>query len=190
MLADCFEISCLKAVKNILPAHADVNHFGSNQFNVDTRYGKRTLWKKLEQLTKDICENLKSTIKRENHLHMGDSGLDILGLIDTGDKLPSRLIFFGQCTCQEKWWDKQSEASFEEWGNKIQFHTRFTSMTFIPFCYRDANAEWIDTGKLAQSFLVDRNRLMYYLDGKFEGLKKLPAYNLVQTVISAKESIF
>lgn len=94
MLADCFEISCLKAVKNILPAHADVNHFGSNQFNVDTRYGKRTLWKKLEQLTKDICENLKSTIKRENHLHMGDSGLDILGLIDTGDKLPSRLIFW------------------------------------------------------------------------------------------------
>jgi len=193
LLANYFELICFNAFQKILPTDSKSYLFGKNPINKKGRYSKGTFWNKLKKLVKEINEKMNPHVKPSefsNH-NTGDDGLDLIGLIPTGDKLSSSIIHFAQCACTYDFTNKQHSSSFNDWAQKISFKNPPTNSTFIPHCYRGADGSWINSTNIKFSFLLDRKRILnYYTDSKMIKFSKLPIYKLVSDISKVKEKIF
>ena len=190
-LTGSFEILCLEVLKKLLPSNAIVELFGKNHF-VTGKYSG-SLWEKMHLLASELNENVNPRLNEENYppSDTGDGGLDLFGYIPTGDFLPSKHIIFGQCACSAKQWvPKQSSSNHAAWANKIHFTTMVNNVIFIPYCFRNAKGLWVDEGDIHQSFLIDRKRILYYLNEDLDAYESLPSKSLVNDLSSAKEGVF
>jgi hypothetical protein len=190
-LANSFELLSVDVLKNLLPANAHVHLFGKNPLNVGDFVGP--LWDKIHLLAEKLNEQVNSIMKKERYppTNTGDDGLDVVGWVPSGDSLPSKLIYFGQCTCNvTDWSSKQNDSAFNAWSNKISLTNYTNNIIFIPFCFRDASGQWINVGDISKSLLIDRRRLLYYLYEDFETFEKLPSYGLFENIVIAKEEVF
>ena len=190
-LANCFELLCLDALKNLLPLNAEVHLFGKNPLNSGAFVGP--LWNKIQLLAQKLNEQLNPNIKQSRYppTNTGDDGLDVVGWVPSGDNLSSKLIYFGQCACNiSEWVSKQDDSSYNSWANKISLTNHTNNIIFIPFCFRDATGDWINVGDIRKSLLIDRRRLLHYLYEDFETFEKLPSYGLFENIVIAKEEIF
>ncbi len=191
ILSSSFEVICLQVLKNMLPQSAVVKLFGSNQLNEDPKYGKQVnCLNKIKNLADDLNERIGKDVNEEGYpaTNFGDDGLDLVAWIPSGDNQPSKIIYFGQCACTSDWISKQSSSSYEAWSNKISLTNYPTNMVFIPFCYRNYNGEWFKLSDIRKSFLLDRLRLINYLDSTNDLEQEINA--LLDSVISCKEPIF
>ncbi len=193
LLSNSFEMVAFWATAGILPKSATIDLFGANALNVKGRYKTgTTLWEKINTLTQEIRENLQPRISEANykvHNH-GDDGLDIVGYIPTGDNLSSMPVFLGQCTCQKEWWKKQSESSYDVWSAKITLTTYSNNLMYIPYCFRGARGEWFNSGKISKTFLIDRKRLLHFLQGKETQVSNLSCQKILNKIILQKEAVF
>lgn len=193
MLTSSFEILSFKVIKNILPKDAEVHIFGTSSQNKKGRYGAgMTLWEKLNLLANDLHLHLHPDMAEEQYPsnNRGDDGLDIVGWINTGDLISSRVVFLGQCACSSnEWKKKQSEASFSAWENKILFVNRPTSIILIPFCFRRTDGTWFKQADIHKTALIDRSRILYYLRNDSSFISKIDALNLVDEVLKLTEDV-
>lgn len=190
-LASSFELLCLDVLKNILPANAEIHLFGKNPLNKGEFIG--SLWGKIQLLANKLNEQVNSKLKQSMYppTNTGDDGLDVVGWVPTGDGLPSKLVYFGQCTCNvTDWASKQNDSSFNAWSNRITLTNYSNNIILVPFCFREATGDWVSVGEISKSLLVDRRRLLYYLYGNFETFEKLPSYTLFENMVVAKEEVF
>jgi len=188
-LASSFELLCLEVLRNLLPTNAEVHLFGKNPLNKGQFVGP--LWDKIQLLASKLNEQVNPRLKQYTPANTGDGGLDVVGWVPSGDTLPSKLIYFGQCTCNvSDWISKQNDSSFNAWSNKIHFTNFTNNIILIPFCFREATGDWAQIGQISKSFLVDRRRLLYYLYGDFETFERLPSYGLFENMVVAKEEVF
>lgn len=193
ILANCFEVICFSALKKILPTHATTHLFGSNPLNKEGRYGIHlSFWEKINLLADDICAKLHPEMDKRNYpvTHRGDDGLDIVAWISTGEQNSNSLLFLAQCACSpEEWKKKQSESSYDAWSNKIIFTTYTNNVMFIPFCFRGADGNWFRVGDIWKSFLLDRKRIIFYLENEYREFDILPAASIVEKILTVKEGI-
>lgn len=189
-LANNFELLCLQVLKNILPTNAIVELFGKNPSNKEGYVGP--LWNKINLLAKALNEQIHPLLPQENYppQNTGDDGLDLVGYIPSGDSLPSKLAFFGQCACTTDWVSKQHSSSYDAWKTKITITTSTNNLIFMPFCFRAASGNWASIGDIHNSLLIDRKRIIFYLRENFKSFEDLPSYNLVNNFILAKEGVF
>jgi hypothetical protein len=191
LLANSFELLSLDVLKNILPKNANIHLFGKNTFN--TGDFKGPLWNKIHLLADRLNEKVNELLKKDNYppQNTGDDGLDVVGWVSSGDELPSKLVYFGQCTCNvNEWKSKQNDSSFNAWSNKIHLTNYTNNIIIIPFCYRDSTGLWISVGDIHKSFLIDRKRLIYNLYDDFSVFESLPCYKLIESMVIAKEEVF
>lgn len=190
-LANNFELLCLNALKNILPETAVVELFGKNPLNKGVYSG--SLWGKIERLAETLNEKVHHGLSSADYplQNTGDDGLDLVGYIPSGDLLPSKLIFFGQCACTpEEWISKQNSSAHNAWKNKISITTSINNIVFIPFCFRNATGMWVNIGDIHDSLLIDRRRLIFYFGESLCAFEDLPAFELVHKYALAKEDVF
>ncbi len=170
IFADIFEIASLIALKSYLPIFAEVHVFGSNSYNVVSRYSG-SLWKKIRKLAKDIFEVPTCSEEEFNKRNYGDGGLDLVGWVSIGDLTPGMSLVFGQCACSEdRWTEKQHSSSRYAWSNKLRFTVPPTNMVFIPICFRDSLGNWHDRLKIMESIVIDRVRLVHLLKRDYSSI--------------------
>ncbi|MDQ6890731.1 MAG: hypothetical protein M3Z56_10700, partial [Bacteroidota bacterium] len=192
-LTSSFEMVSFNAFKNILPEQAEAHVFGANPLNKEGKFKDGSLWQKINKLSSEVNEILDPRINESNYKrNTGDGGLDLVGWIPTGDSLPSSIIYFAQCACtEENWKSKQHDASHETWSQKIIFKNYTNNNIFIPFCFRQSDGTWFKIEDIRLSFLIDRKRLLhYYLQRQNISFNTLPAYQIVEEIIKARENIF
>ena len=168
-LSSYYEILSYAALKQVLPNSFMVELFGTNPLNEHKEFGSGvTCLNKIKNLAKILRENPHYNLKEEVYppTNFGDAGLDLIAYSDTGDLLPSMLVVFGQCACTEDWVNKQSTSDYKTWSNIITLTTDTINAVFIPFSYRDGAGGWFDQTKIRSSFLIDRYRLIYYLNNQ------------------------
>ncbi|MGG9960208.1 hypothetical protein [Ferruginibacter sp. SUN106] len=191
-LSNSFELLSLEAFKNVMPNDAEVHLFGKNPLNKTGPFrGSLSLWEKIHNLASHVNESVSQRMHKEDFpsSNTGDGGLDIVGWIPTNDTLPSKLIFLVQCACGE-WSKKVHESSPEDWGMRIDFTTTTVNNIFIPFCFKQANGGWQKAADIRKAFLVDRKRILdYCCKKKILDYRLLPAFKIVDEIVSAKESI-
>lgn len=193
ILTSSFEMVSFNAFKNLLPERAEVHVFGANPLNKEGKFKDGSLWQKMNKLSSELNEVLDSRLNENNYKrNTGDGGLDLVGWIPTGDSLPSSIIYFAQCACtEEDWKSKQHDASHETWSQRISFKNYTNNNIFIPFCFRQSDSTWFKIEDIHSSFLIDRKRLLYYyLQKENIRFNTLPAYEIVEEIIKAKEDVF
>lgn len=185
-----YEVLSYDGLRKFLPESFNVDLFGTNELNDSPLFGRGvTCLNKIKNLATAINENLKSNFQSEAYPpnNFGDEGLDLIAYGQTGDNQSSRIIILGQCACTKEWVNKQSSSSFESWSNKIDLTTMTINAIFIPFCYRNAVGDWFDRGKIRKSFVVDRFRLIHYVEKKHSFSDDMN--ELLEVIISAKEPV-
>jgi len=166
MLSSYYEVFSFDGLKQFLPSSFCVELFGTNELNESPEFGKGvTCLNKIKNLAKRLNENLVNGFKEDVYPdnNFGDAGLDLIAYAVTGDRQPSNITLLGQCACTTQWVDKQSSSSFESWSSKINLTTVTINTVFIPFCYRDARGDWFDRSKIRKSFIIDRSRLVRFM---------------------------
>jgi hypothetical protein len=189
-ISSYFEILSFEALKLFLPTSFEVELFGANELNDNNLFGRNVnLLNKIKNLALVLNENLSAGFKESAYPdnNYGDGGLDLVAFGITGDNQGSNIIILGQCACTVKWKEKQSSSDYSAWSNRIDLTTITINAIFIPFCYRDASGDWFDRGCIRQSFLIDRSRLIYYLNGEDKLSREVS--ELIDNVVSFKEAV-
>jgi hypothetical protein len=179
MLTSSFEVSCLQALRNYLPAGSKAYMFGKHPLNKGRYKGK--LWLKINQLGVDLGEKIICEENEFNPRDTGDGGLDLVAWLPFDDGGRGVVSVFAQCGCGDDWVDKQHETSLDVWSKCIRFTAPPIRMTFIPYCFRTATGEW-DNGLHVNTVLLDRLRIITLLRGREVTVKQLigPFFNLVR----------
>lgn len=191
-LSNCFELVSFNAFQGLLPLNARVHLFGKNPYNKNKRYSTGKFWLKLKKLIRDINEERSPHIRRAefSEHHTADGGLDLVAWIPTGDTLSSSLIYFAQCACTYKFVEKQYSSSSSAWSQLIVFKNPPANSTFIPHCFRRGDGTWIKSSDIADTFLLDRRRILNFYDNTRKiKLSKLPVFEIVQQVVALKETV-
>lgn len=191
-LTSSFEMISFSALKNILPEEAEVHVFGANPLNTNGEFQQGSLLQKIKKLSTKLNEAINPRINENNYLHnVGDGGLDLVGWIPAGDTQPSLIVHFAQCACTEEWVSKQDSSSHNTWQAKISITNYINNSIFIPFCFRAADGTWFKIEDIRLSFLIDRKRILYYyLKKQNVAFNSLPAYQIVEEIVKARESVF
>ncbi len=187
ILSACFEIISFNAFKKCLPKDAETHIFGKNSI-IKGKYGRGSLWKKLNKLSDDLNEEL--AIKK-NHFaptNTGDGGIDIVGWIPFNDDENSKIAFFGQCACTDDWVSKQFSTSYEKIKQLINMKAVSSNLSFIPFCFRDVNGNWPKPQDIS-CVLFDRQRLLSKIGNELNFFKKLESNTIVEEIIKQKEAV-
>lgn len=190
-LTAIFELISVQVIKNMLPETAIVRLFGSNSLNDDPEFGKTVkCLDKIKNLAKLLNERIGRDVNEVNFpdKNFGDEGLDIVAWLPTNDNLQSRLLFFAQCACTTKWVTKQSDSSYEAWGNKINFTSYPSNIVMIPFCYRNERGNWFKISDIRKCFLIDRLRMLSYLREADRIIDDVQVF--IDSIVSYKEPIF
>jgi hypothetical protein len=117
---------------------------------------------RLEALASDLATRL--TLEGEQQAMngrpriSGDGGLDLVGwpeLVGPRKRLP---VYFGQCACGDDWHLKPFEVSSMTWDSRLESVSPIVPVTFIPYAYRTADNEWLDTFAVPLTVLIDRPR--------------------------------
>jgi len=186
-----YEIVSYEGLRQILPNNFEVELFGTNSLNTNPLFGSGiTCLDKIKNLALILNEELSTSFNPIAYPsnNFGDAGLDVIAYLDTGDNQPSGISIFGQCACTTKWIDKQSTSDFSSWANKIDLTSTTINTIFIPFCFRNAIGEWFNRADIRLSFLVDRSRLISFLNSTLEFSEEIK--KLVEELIITKEEIF
>ena len=157
-IASIFEVVSYGWLTQYMPESSKVHMFGKHGLNSGKYSGK--LWYKLRLLANDLRETLKVREHQFKPQNTGDAGLDLVACTEPGDDAPGFLLVFGQCGCTVEWIDKQFETHPDAWGNLLDFTVYPVRMTFIPFCFRDADGAWYDPLQIKKTMIVDRLRLV------------------------------
>ena len=186
-LTNDFEAVSKEVLRSFLPRDAEVHVFGSNALGPGRYSGN--LWTKVTTLAADIGETVHVLQRNFSPYDSGDFGLDLVGWVPSGDSAAGLLIVFGQCACTEEWETKQHSSGPQVWRNVITFQHVPSNVVFIPFCLRDADGTWYKPQRI-HSILVDRQRLLYYLQTTPRVLQSRPSLAVVESALAQEESVF
>jgi hypothetical protein len=165
-IASIFEVVSLDWLEVYMPDGSEVHMFGKHGLNQGRYSGK--LWFKLQRLATDLGESLQCREHQFKPQNTGDAGLDLVAWTAPGDSSPGFLLVFGQCGCTVEWVDKQFETHPDAWSNLLSFTAYPARITFVPFCFRDADGAWYDTLQIRKTILVDRLRLIRLIRSKLD----------------------
>lgn len=157
-LAGLYEVLCVAVLQALMPATAEVHHFGKSKHNTGRYVGKAP--DKIRKLAEDLCERCLFDEEDFDTRDTGDAGLDLVAWVPMGDLLSSTIIFFGQCACTLTWPSKRYSASAAAWSSTLTFSAPPTTVVFIPFDFRRIDRSWYFKRVVSDIVLVDRLRLM------------------------------
>ena len=159
-LAKDFERLCVPLFEQIVPS-AEIYIFGTaadggNRFTGNLRSNLTELATMLGEYTTPYVDGISQD---EN----GDRGLDVVGVVTMGDTLGGKLVVYGQAACTDEWITKQDSPSNDAWDRLIPLTNPAVVACCIPHCFRDALGEWHDPTKIHRRLLLDRRRIMFWL---------------------------
>jgi hypothetical protein len=180
-LTASFEVFCLVIFKQWMPAPAEVMWFGANKLNKTEFTGR--LWKKVGMLAERLNETVTAKEGDFPKNDCGDHGLDLLARIPSGDTLPGTVLMFGQCACTVEWVDKQDSSSGNSWKHLVSLMSNPLNVVFIPFCLRNSDGTWHQPSDQRGHVLMDRVRLIHFLNDRLAEIIALPAFSAVEKLL-------
>lgn len=170
--AKAFTKVSARALKSLLPAHAEVRIFDANSEDRVGFYGTDCR-QALRKLGIQISAHQVNTEAIDEQSSSGDAGLDLIGVVPFTDGASGSHLILGQCGAQEtNWPSKTLEAHKIQLGPYFSIMPDATSAMFIPVAYRQANGKWVNSRPTAGILLIDRMRMISLLDsgGNIEGI--------------------
>ena len=186
-LTASFEIICHELFKALSPRTAEVRLFGANKLNEGEFSGK--LWLKIQKLAERLHERVSIEEKDFAPKDSGDHGLDLFSYVPCGDTSPGTALMFGQCACTTEWVHKQDDSAEGAWRNVMTLMSRPMNVIFIPFCRRNSDGTWHRPQDQRGHVMMDRQRLLFLLQGAEDGLKTLPAFAAVAELLKTKSEL-
>ena len=151
------------ALQGLLASHSgtSIRIFDSHSEDRENYYGHQAA-KALEKLGQDMAVNL--VIRRNlpnNPRDTGDSGIDLVAIVDFQDGATSNYVILGQCAAQEKNWP-QKRLDNHPSALRHLFHQLVSpfNVVFIPVCYRQSSGEWFEIKHANDILLLDRLRIL------------------------------
>ena len=150
------------ALQGLLSSHSgtDIRIFDSHSEDRKNYYGQKAT-KALEKLGQDmgvfrVTENLP-----DDPRNTGDSGIDLVGIVNFQDGVTSNYVILGQCAAQEQNWP-QKRLESHPISLKHLFHQQVahSNVVFIPVCYRQSSGKWFDIKHANDILLLDRLRIL------------------------------
>jgi hypothetical protein len=160
-LTDAFERLAHIALKRMWPTKAEIRTFGKN--NADYNGDKS---ERMRKLALDLgCRPTIDPAKfrpRDN----GDGGIDLAGWLDLDThESENKLTCLAQCACSRTDWPgKQFEISRGSIGKLFNPTTPWLEMLCIPICFRDNNGRWAVDAEVGEIVMIDRLRLLQFID--------------------------
>jgi len=158
ILESDFEHISTLALKNYLPSHAFVYHFGKSSYQEDRYSGKLT--DKMNLLAEDIKCDTAYDASDFSTQDTGDGGLDVVAWVPFPGDIDNFMhiqVFLGQCAIGKDWKNKHHDV--EKMKSNIHFPIGVASMMYVSHDLRK------DSGKFKKSasrahLLFDRFRLI------------------------------
>lgn len=157
-----FEFISYLAIKNFLPAFAQVHIFGVSS-------GKNTIFNgsleaKINLLANHLGESVSNKPNVFRSHNNGDGGADIVAWIpyDNDSNLDKKLIFLGQSASGVSDWEEK-QASVEKIRNYINFVNPPINVLFVPFDFRDSARHFTSASNITATMLFDRFRIVRLL---------------------------
>lgn len=171
-IARFFEETSLTLFRKLMPEGSEIRPTWASG-GQDAPY-KGTLFKKLQEITKDIRGKECFEERDFNARDTGDGGLDIISWHPMSDNRPGIPIAFAQCGCSvSDWTHKQLEASPEKLGTLIHVKHPWATYYFMPLDLRAADGGWARESDIGKTIIVDRLRLVRLIK-KYNLLDQIP----------------
>ena len=163
-LSHNFEEISLDVFKKLLPSNSQVHYFGSGG-NRDGLFSPKKLYDRIKILGEQLNLYLSNYCTEDNigKINSGDSGLDLVGWYDFKEKNAGMITYFAQCACGKDWFDKQFESHPINWGNRLEFMNTPINMLFTPSSFRKLEGSWLNEGKIKDTIIIDRLRIVRHL---------------------------
>ncbi|EJL6744741.1 hypothetical protein NMR85_002009 [Vibrio alginolyticus] len=163
-LESAFEYLSTLLLRDFMPSHAQVHHFGSSSYQQD-RY-KGSLSQKIDTLADDIGCDACYDPDEIPLTNRGDGGLDVVAWIPfPSDAFLGKIpIFLGQCTIGRQDWIRK-QADVNRMMTNIVFPRSLTNMMFVPHCLRKVDGSMYKKDIYADT-IFDRFRFISLLSGK------------------------
>lgn len=160
-LTDAFERLAHCALRRMWPSTGEVRAFGKNNAQYTGSKAQRMHALALELGCRPNVDSSKFRVGDS-----GDGGIDLAAWLELDDhEAENKFSALAQCACsRDDWSRKQFEVSFGKLGKLFNPTTPWLELLCIPICFRDNNGRWAVDGDLANVILIDRPRLLRYLD--------------------------
>lgn len=164
-----------------LSARAARSYFGGAKQNADSYhfgYPRSTPPRGFAAALNTLCERLGEgggCRQRPRTPHQKDAKLDVVVWKDFGDRLPGKLIAFGQCATGGDWQDKRTELQPNDWCRHWMKDAPLVvpqKLFFVP--HRIEPDEWGITGTTA-GVVFDRCRIASHATPMAEPVRALAA---------------
>ncbi len=183
-LTDRFEEVAECVMRDVLPARTEVHVFGK----ATAKKYKGSAFDKIKELSLDIRATLCVSEADFRKGDSGDSGIDIVAWHGFADSQKNILIYFGQCACsRDGWTKKQLEASPQALSNVLVSSPQWTTMMFVPVCFRRVGGGWAVLSEVASVVFIDRYRFLKNCLNIEPVIEKIR--EIVDVVCSNKEAI-
>ena len=160
-LTDAFERLAHRALKRMWPATAEVRTFGKNNAEYQGTKAQR-----MYRLAQDL--GCRPTVDQTKFRvgDSGDGGIDLAAWLELDDFLTEhKFSALAQCACSRDGWSaKQYEINNGKLRNLFNQTTPWLEIMCIPLCFRDNNGRWAIEGDVGDTILIDRLRLLRYLE--------------------------
>lgn len=160
-LTDAFERLAHIALKRVSPATAEVRTFGKNNAEYTGNKSER-----LHKLAVDLgCRPAVDPTKFRSR-DSGDGGIDLAGWLELdAHESENKITFLAQCACSRSAWPtKQFEISRGSIGKLFNPTTPWLELLCIPICFRNNNGRWAVDSEVGEIVMIDRLRLLQFID--------------------------
>lgn len=173
------------AVRRWLPGEMEVHVFGTSRKKQDRYTGD--LPARILAFAQDINESRLLGEEAYRDGNYGDGGLDVVAWRRPLDGAPGTLVVFAQATTERKWANKQGDASWDKWRQRLTFKCPPLSVLVIPFCFRTPVGAWYLESEV-QTMVLDRVRLVALMRRDRSRASDLPA-QFLQEALSYREAV-
>ncbi|WP_157516476.1 hypothetical protein [Oerskovia enterophila] len=160
-LTSLFELLSGKVLAHVLPATAEIDHYGTAGGRSNSRFSG-SAHQRLTALAGELRAQVLAPAKDFHPRDSGDNGLDIVAWIPMLDGQKGVAAVFVQCACGRRWDGKQYEASYARWKEFLHLTSAPINITCIPHYFRSVGEEWY-AGSDVSGILIDRLRALRFL---------------------------
>lgn len=177
-----FESISYHSLKNFLPNSASIKQFGKNSDYAGSAIDK------IKNLASDM--NIQTNQRYLDNIAAGNNqerGLDLIGWIQFGDKIPNMLTILAQCACGKEWYKKQHETPRYE--NYLQFYQlKPIHALFIPYSLSNPDNSFYQDDEIRDKLIFCRKRIIEH-SGDAVFFEELNSFAAVNKCIELEEDI-
>jgi hypothetical protein len=180
-----FERLSTKALRNLLPAGAQVHIFGKGGAGSNRYTGN--VWNRIQQLAADLRAALLAAAADFPPQSTGDVGVDLVAWVPWRDVERGTIVIFAQCACTPQWNEKQHSSNPATWcAHKMAPSCMPLNAVFTPYFLRRHDGTWQRPADMGPYLHIDRLRLSHLLEQDVAQLTNLASFGHLNAILAQK----